>query len=231
MTTVNSEDLRDSFHQAMRENPHDPDTRLIYADYLEEHGLPEEALHHRIIGQGLVRESWAHRMYSEAEMGHGGTSSKSITPFMNFIPSNLRRNPVTSPLYTYRRDKVTQSGFTRRLSTPLEASRAATRAGAGLMTQQNFPSVRWARNAEYNAEREARAGAHWEKRDKEAALGHYRGAAISHEISAEHHLNAADTLETRGTGRYRMVLARLHRRAALAHLYAAHVHRKALGEV
>lgn len=44
-----------AFHSVIRENPLDPTPRLVYADWLEEHGDPTNAADHRFVGRQLQR--------------------------------------------------------------------------------------------------------------------------------------------------------------------------------
>lgn len=47
-------EMEQAFKQSIRENPHDPTHRLIYADWLEEKGRPTEAHLHRLIAKDPV---------------------------------------------------------------------------------------------------------------------------------------------------------------------------------
>lgn len=209
-----AEDLRGSFQQAMREHPHDPGTRLIYADYLDDNGHYDEAVHHRIIGAGLQRGSEPYRLYAEGE-----ASGYPPTPF-SARPG--RGGIATHPLYI---DRIKNGRLVRKMATPIQASSAAYRAGIAtlsLMDLASSASAGYARAASENAVREARAA------QLPTYEGHHRGAALSHEIAAEYYMGAASDMAERP---HTIGRSAYYRRAALAHLYAAHVHRRALGEV
>lgn len=50
---TNADDMRSAFEQHIQANPHDPAGHMIYADYLEEHGHPDEAHERRRLGMAL----------------------------------------------------------------------------------------------------------------------------------------------------------------------------------
>lgn len=50
---TNADDMRSAFEQHIQANPHDPTGHMVYADYLEEHGHPDEAHERRRLGHAL----------------------------------------------------------------------------------------------------------------------------------------------------------------------------------
>jgi uncharacterized protein (TIGR02996 family) len=206
------------FHQAIREDPHDPANHLIYADWLEEHGQDDRALHHRVLGRMLPHSEAARRYVSADPTGNltvkfHDDPAKSDREFFHDLPHN--------PLHHYSRESLTRSR-----STPVQASREATKAGiltGSLLTRGRFNSVDQAARMNDTPLHYAING--------QRISGASPRAMRYHEDAAEAYLDAARDLASSpgSAGLYTTDHAARHRRAALAHIIAAFVHRQALG--
>lgn len=220
MITINSDPrVGEAILQSMRENPHDSAHRKIYADWLEENGKEDEALHHRIIAHLMDRGSEAARLYSEQEL-----NNRPIKPF-HTKPRSIR-STVNNPLYVFRRGR---SDF-RRLSTPYEATKLAhlaTTVAQNLTNTSRHDALARAQYQSSSAEQMVTHHAYWGGRktpNKNVPSYH---ALHAHDTAALWHLRGADELEGQNS-EYHRVFAPYHRRAGLAHLMAEFVHDRAL---
>lgn len=68
LSTNSNADMEKAFKASVRENPHDPVHRLIYADWLEERDRPTEASIHRLVARSpeMIRQVTRYHRQAEA---------------------------------------------------------------------------------------------------------------------------------------------------------------------
>jgi uncharacterized protein (TIGR02996 family) len=213
-------DMDRVFRLSMQNEPDEPAHRLIYADWLEEHNRDDEALHHRMLGLAMPHSIAARRFAEEETQGH------THVPFeTNIHGSSYTAQQPHHPMefhHFFKGEQLKSQGG------PRTASQVAQYSGdraAQAINVYGYTPIGWTRDREREAVRRT-----WGSRTKHSGLNMAFAspqAMRDHEQAAEGYLRMASSIRDPSRGES-LHHAGLLRRAALANIIAAHVHRMSL---
>lgn len=106
LATNSIEDMHNAFRQAIRENPLDPTPRMIYADFLEEHGDPTKAaLHRAIANDPRMMENIRHPMRIGFDPSFRARTTRQWTPDTQWRPATSRETSASAHRFSIVRSR------------------------------------------------------------------------------------------------------------------------------